>query len=68
MSDEDYEFGKHSPLIKMDTSGTKIVTRYEGNPAVYNHRLGKNIKFNSLHFQGGAKGLMGNIYEKFLEE
>ena len=68
VSDEDYEFGKHSPLIKMDTAGTKIVTRYEGNPAVYNHRLGKNIKFNSLHFQGGAKGLMGNIYEKFLEE
>lgn len=36
----------------------------DGIPYVFNHRLNKEIKFNSLHFQGGAKELIKGVYEQ----
>lgn len=36
----------------------------DGVPYVYNTRLQKDIKFNSLHFQGGAKNLIRSVYEQ----
>jgi hypothetical protein len=36
----------------------------DGVPYVFNNRLNKDIKFNSLHFQGGAKSLIRGVYEQ----
>lgn len=54
--DQDFDF----------IDGRKRITVFEGCPYVYNNKLKQNIKFNSLHFQGGAKSLIGGIYEKYL--
>jgi hypothetical protein len=35
-----------------------------GIPYVYNERLGKEIKFNTIHFQGGAKQLIRSVYDQ----
>jgi len=51
--DQDFEF----------SNGKKIVKVKDGIPYVFNTRLNKDIKFNSLHFQGGAKYMMREIYE-----
>lgn len=44
-------------------SGIKEVTWRENQPYGFNLKLGKWIRFNALHFQGGAKGLL-NSYAK----
>ena len=49
-------------------NGIKKVKIVDGQVFVHNHRLNKDIKFNSLHFQGGAKTYMGDIYERLLEK
>ena len=52
VSDGDYEF-----------NGVKTVKDYEdGRPSIFNHRLDRDIKFNSLHFQGAAKNMMGAVH------
>jgi len=43
-------------------NGIKEIKIINKTPYVYNEKLKKDIKFNSLHFQGGSKHLMGNIY------
>jgi len=43
-------------------NGIKEVKIIDKTPYVFNEKLNKNIKFNSLHFQGGAKHLMASIY------
>ena len=45
-------------------NGRKDFKLKEGIPYVYNERLGKEIKFNSLHFQGGAKSGIRNAYDR----
>jgi len=45
-------------------NGTKKVEIVNGEVCIYNKRLARNIKFNSLHFQGGAKNLMQVIYDR----
>tara|TARA_R110000744_G_scaffold45433_2_gene100901 strand:+ start:5373 stop:6194 length:822 start_codon:yes stop_codon:yes gene_type:complete len=52
--DQDFEF----------KNGIKNIKIINGIPFVYNTRLEKNVKFNSLHFCGGAKNLMRSVYEK----
>ena len=54
VSDQDFEF----------ENGVKKVKVTDGSAFVYNNRLKKDIKFNSLHFQGGAKSLLEEIYGK----
>ena len=52
VSDGDYEF-----------NGVKTVHDYkDGKPSIFNHRLNRYVKFNSLHFQGAAKNMMGAIH------
>lgn len=43
-------------------NGMKEVKIINKTPYVYNEKFKKDIKFNSLHFQGGSKDLMGYIY------
>jgi len=45
-------------------NGHKDYNIRDGVPYVFNHRLNKEIKFNSLHFQGGAKQLIKGVYEQ----
>ncbi len=52
VSDGDYEF-----------NGVKTVNDYKnGKPSIFNHRLNRYIEFNSLHFQGAAKNMMGAVH------
>lgn len=44
--------------------GIKDVKIIEGIPYVFNEKLQKDIKFNSLHFQGQAKGRIITIYNE----
>lgn len=43
-------------------NGVKEVKIINKTPYVFSEKLNKDIKFNSLHFQGGSKHLMANIY------
>jgi len=52
--DQDFEFEHNFKKVK-------IVNK---QPFVYNNKLNKNIKFNSLHFQGNAKQFIKQIYEQ----
>lgn len=45
-------------------NGIKDVHMVGGIPYVFNQKLKRDIRFNSLHFQGGAKHLMRNIYDQ----
>lgn len=45
-------------------NGKKDFEIKEGVPYVFNNRLNKEIKFNSLHFQGVAKALMRTVYDQ----
>ena len=47
-------------------NGMKKLKVLDGEVFVYNHRLKQNIKFNSIHFQGGAKSNMGDIYDRMV--
>ena len=51
--DQDFEFN----------NGKKDFKIKDGVPYVFSNKLKKDIKFNSLHFNSGAKSLMRNIYE-----
>ena len=48
--------------------GLKKAKIIDGQVFVYNQRLKKDIKFNSLHFQGAAKKHMETVYERLLEK
>lgn len=52
--DNDFEF----------TGGKKNVQIVDGIPYVFNMKYNKLIKFNCLHFQGGAKNFIKNVYER----
>jgi len=43
-------------------NGVKEVKILNKTPYVYSEKMKKDIKFNSLHFQGGSKHLMATIY------
>jgi hypothetical protein len=43
-------------------NGVKEIKIINKQPYVYSEKLKKDIKFNSIHFQGGAKHLIANIY------
>lgn len=47
-------------------NGMKSVQIIGGQPYVYSEKLRQNIRFNSLHFQGGAKSHIRGIYEQCL--
>ena len=53
-ADQDFEF----------INGLKHLKFSEGKIYCKNLHLNKDIKFNSVHCQGGAKPLMENIYEQ----
>lgn len=46
------------------SGGHKDFKIRDGIPYVFNNRLNKEIRFNSLHFQGGAKRLIRQIYDQ----
>lgn len=52
--DQDFE-------ILNNIKNIKIINK---QPFVFNKKLNKNIKFNSIHFQGHAKQFIKSIYEK----
>tara|TARA_R110000868_G_scaffold265860_2_gene524744 strand:+ start:975 stop:1790 length:816 start_codon:yes stop_codon:yes gene_type:complete len=54
VADQDFAF----------VNGHKDFKIVGGVPYVYSHKLKKDIKFNSLHFQGGAKNLIKGVYEQ----
>lgn len=43
-------------------NGTKEIKIINKQPYVYSEKLKKDIKFNSIHFQGGAKHLISSVY------
>jgi hypothetical protein len=45
-------------------NGMKKLKAIDGKVFVYNSRLKRDIKFNSIHFQGGAKREMESVYER----
>ena len=45
-------------------NGMKDYKIRNGIPYVYNNRLKKDIKFNSLHFQGNAKNKIRQVYDE----
>lgn len=45
-------------------NGIKEIKIINKTPYVYNEKLNKDIKFNSIHFQGSAKHLIKTIYEQ----
>ena len=45
-------------------NGKKDFILKEGIPYIFNNTLNKEIKFNSLHFQGGAKNLIRSVYDR----
>lgn len=52
--DNDYSFKNGKKEIK-------IIDKY---PYVFNIKLNKDIRFNAIHFQGGAKNMIKGIYEQ----
>lgn len=49
------------PGFEMENGIKKIIWK-DGNPYGIQLRTGKEIKFNSLHFQGKAKSLISQYY------
>jgi hypothetical protein len=49
-------------------NGVKKLKVIDRKVFVYNNRLKRDIKFNSIHFQGGAKHMMESIYERCMEK
>jgi hypothetical protein len=45
-------------------NGLKNFKMRNGIPYIYNHRINKEIRFNALHFQGGAKRHIKDAYER----
>jgi hypothetical protein len=65
IDDSTYDHNINVPDQGFDfKNGYKNYNIKEGIPYVFNHRLNKEIKFNSLHFQGGAKQLIKSVYEQ----
>jgi hypothetical protein len=52
--DNDYDF----------VNNVKNIQIINKKPFVFNKHLNKLIKFNTIHFQGGAKHLIKTIYEQ----
>jgi hypothetical protein len=55
IDDATYDHNINVPDQYFDFNGIKNVKIKDGFPYVYHHKLKKDIRFNSLHFQGGAK-------------
>lgn len=62
INDSTYDHNINVEDQYFDWSGMKNVKIIDGFPYVYNHKLKKDIKFNSLHFQGGAKFSIPKFY------
>lgn len=62
INDSTYDHNINVSDQYFDFNGIKNIKIKDGYPYVFNHKLNKDIKFNSLHFQGGAK----NQISKFL--
>ena len=62
INDSTYDHNINVSDQYFDFNGIKNIKIKDGYPYVYNHKLNKDIRFNSLHFQGGAK----NQISKFL--
>jgi len=45
-------------------NGIKKIEIFNKTPFIFNKKLNKYIKFNSIHFQGNAKNLIKSIYEQ----
>jgi hypothetical protein len=45
-------------------SGRKDIKIIDKKPYVFNEKLKRDVKFNTLHFQGGSKNLMFDIYAR----
>ena len=57
-----YDHNINVPDQYFDFNGIKNIKMKDGYPYVYNHKLKKDIRFNSLHFQGGAKYQISKYY------
>jgi len=65
INDSTYDHNINVPDQGFDfINGHKNYKIRNGLAYVYNNRLQKEIKFNSLHFQGGAKVLINMVYEQ----
>lgn len=59
----DHNINSKDQYYKFDGFRKQIEFKGE-NPYVFNYKLNKYIKFNSIHFQGSAKTLMEKYYER----
>lgn len=59
----DHNINSKDQYYKFDGLRKEIEFK-DGNPYVFNYKLNKYIKFNSIHFQGSAKSLMKEYYER----
>jgi hypothetical protein len=55
IDDATYDHNINVPDQYFDFNEIKNVKIKDGFPHVYHHKLRKDIRFNSLHFQGNAK-------------
>lgn len=65
IDDSTYDHNINTPDNDFDYSnGRKNVQIIDGIPYVFNIKLNKLIKFNCLHFQGGSKNFIQNVYTR----
>lgn len=65
INDTTYDHNINVPDQDFEFNGThKNFKITDGVPYIYNKRLGRVIKFNSLHFQGSSKNLIKSVYDE----
>lgn len=57
-----YDHNVNVPDQYFEFSGIKNIKIIDDFPYVFNHKLKKDIRFNSIHFQGGAKNHIPNYF------
>lgn len=62
LNDSTYDHNVNVPDQYFEFSGIKNIKVRDGFPYVFNHKLNKDIKFNSIHFQGGAKNYIPRYF------
>lgn len=62
INDSTYDHNVNVPDQYFEFSGIKNIKIMDGYPYVFNHKLKKDIRFNSIHFQGGAKNHIPNYF------
>jgi hypothetical protein len=62
IDDSTYDHNVNVSDQYFDFNGIKNIKIKDGYPYVYSHKLKKDIKFNSIHFQGGAKNHISRYY------